>query len=762
MRNYTLLIFLLSTLLLSQIIEIDDCTYSDSKLIPHLGGNLKPEVQPSWNNADYVNLLNELETQMMRWPGAEASNFFDWNKGTTLPCYKWDKGPCFPSDCPQLNDDSVNYCSENDNYSICDTLSAREWHYNNDLVLTNYEDEVCKKVANYTNNFSSHYLDVITNRLDNNLNPLFVINMLNPSYYDVEEAIFDDECNITNEESLKNTIDIQLDSIALAVTDYGIAPEHIYIQLSNEPFMPNHEWIRKTWPTVEDYAQDAIMCAYKIREHSILSEAKIGLGGDVHSNGGCDECTEDPLRCNWNDNLWNYIHNQGESDLFDAITFHKYSGLFNMKIPNFDETNCDVLEGWQNIDIYDSLQFGKFGVSPYTLRDNCIMNYFMKWNVANVQYTMNNWDGGPCWNDDNQAGTNLYEELTGFNNNLDIWMTEYDFGLSGKPYLYDNDPNAGKPYQGTWSHTLHSLYETISYMMKIPNIKILILNNINGFSGNYRLIDTYAHVDEVLGTNACKFHNEDGISSCFEKCSNEFIGLSPKGEAARLLNQLSWRNEEISEINFNNQVNSTLIKRYNTEISWSIHDIYGWKFEPEGDYLLINFSENQYEINLENNTIYEYSIITTDSLFKKNYFHLNPSIDYCADASESYPNCTIDYDGYYQWEFTDYSNVPFPLDEYFSHSSNLIFSHGGLADWDVPTLILPKHSIIQIQKLGSSNDGYGDINLDGNVDILDIVELVSYILGNIDLDDIQLADLNEDSIINIQDVIILINVILNN
>ena len=70
--------------------------------------------------------------------------------------------------------------------------------------------------------------------------------MLNPSYYDVDEAIFDDECNIINEEqALKNTINIQLDSIALAVTNYGIPPNQIYIQLSNEPFMPNHEWIRK-------------------------------------------------------------------------------------------------------------------------------------------------------------------------------------------------------------------------------------------------------------------------------------------------------------------------------------------------------------------------------------------------------------------------------------------------------------------------------------------------------------------------------------
>ena len=762
MRNLIILLLSLPNLFFSQIIQIDDCAFSDPKLIPYLGGNLKPELQPSWNDQEFLNLLDELETQMMRWPGAEASNFFDWNKGTTLPCYKWDKGPCYPSDCPQLDDDSVNYCSENDNYSVCDSLSAREWHYNNNLLLTNDEDNVCKKVSNFTNNFSSHYLDVIHNKLQKNLNPLFVINMLNPSYYDVDEAIFDDECNIINEEqALKNTINIQLDSIALAVTNYGIPPNQIYIQLSNEPFMPNHEWIRNAWPTVEDYAQDAIICAQKIREHSILNEAKIGLGGDVHSNDNCEECTEDPLRCNWNNHLWNYIHTQGESHLFDAVSFHRYSGLFSMKIPNFDETNCEIGEGWQSIDVYDSLQFGKFGVAPYTERDKCIMNYFMKWNVANVQYTMDNWDGGVCWNDDNQNGTNLYEELTGGNDGLDIWMTEYDFGLSGKPYIYSDDvPNSGKPYQGTWSHTLHSLYETISYIMGIPDIKILISNNINGFIGNYRLIDSYAYVNDEDGTNACKFHNEDDISSCFERCSNRFIGLSPKGEAMRLLNQLSWRNNDISSIDFNEQVNSTVIKRYQTEISWSIDDIYGWKFDPEGDYLFINFSENQYEINLENDNIYQYSIITTDSLFKRNYFHLNASIDYCADESETYPNCTLDYDGYYQWEFASESDVPNDLDEYFNHSSNIIFFSGDL-DYS-SMLLLPKHSIIQIKKMGSANDGFGDINLDGNVDVLDVVELVSYILGNIDLEDIQLADLNGDTIINIQDVIILINVILNN
>ena len=58
----------------------------------------------------------------------------------------------------------------------------------------------------------------------------------------------------------------------------------------------------------------------------------------------------------------------------------------------------------------------------------------------------------------------------------------------------------------------------------------------------------------------------------------------------------------------------------------------------------------------------------------------------------------------------------------------------------------------------------GDINEDTLIDILDLVIVMNYILGNTDLSTLQsyASDLNEDGIINVQDIILLVNTIFNN
>ena len=58
----------------------------------------------------------------------------------------------------------------------------------------------------------------------------------------------------------------------------------------------------------------------------------------------------------------------------------------------------------------------------------------------------------------------------------------------------------------------------------------------------------------------------------------------------------------------------------------------------------------------------------------------------------------------------------------------------------------------------------GDANLDEVIDVLDLVVIMNFILGNNELSNIQnyASDINEDQIINIQDIILLINIILNN
>ena len=58
----------------------------------------------------------------------------------------------------------------------------------------------------------------------------------------------------------------------------------------------------------------------------------------------------------------------------------------------------------------------------------------------------------------------------------------------------------------------------------------------------------------------------------------------------------------------------------------------------------------------------------------------------------------------------------------------------------------------------------GDINQDGVIDILDIVSIINFILGQEDFSTAEeiASDLNSDGIINIQDVILIINIVLNN
>lgn len=56
----------------------------------------------------------------------------------------------------------------------------------------------------------------------------------------------------------------------------------------------------------------------------------------------------------------------------------------------------------------------------------------------------------------------------------------------------------------------------------------------------------------------------------------------------------------------------------------------------------------------------------------------------------------------------------------------------------------------------------GDINYDGNVNVVDIVQLVYYVLNNVELNecDFSLSDLNEDGIVNVIDIVTLVSLIL--
>ncbi len=71
--------------------------------------------------------------------------------------------------------------------------------------------------------------------------------------------------------------------------------------------------------------------------------------------------------------------------------------------------------------------------------------------------------------------------------------------------------------------------------------------------------------------------------------------------------------------------------------------------------------------------------------------------------------------------------------------------------------------IYVINELSGFNEGVlGDVNQDGVINILDIINVINFILGGSPTsDEFILSDVNQDNIINILDVVLLVNLIIN-
>ena len=70
---------------------------------------------------------------------------------------------------------------------------------------------------------------------------------------------------------------------------------------------------------------------------------------------------------------------------------------------------------------------------------------------------------------------------------------------------------------------------------------------------------------------------------------------------------------------------------------------------------------------------------------------------------------------------------------------------------------LPMAGYYVFQAIGGTVYDDGDLNMDGTVNILDVVLIVNVVLND---EQNSMADLNNDSIINILDIILLVNIIL--
>ena len=82
-----------------------------------------------------------------------------------------------------------------------------------------------------------------------------------------------------------------------------------------------------------------------------------------------------------------------------------------------------------------------------------------------------------------------------------------------------------------------------------------------------------------------------------------------------------------------------------------------------------------------------------------------------------------------------------------------------------PNPSIPQIALLSIGTTSAEVNYYGDCNLDGSVNISDVVQLVNYILGNGDgsgVFSMLNADVNGDRNVNIVDVVEVVNMILNN
>jgi len=94
----------------------------------------------------------------------------------------------------------------------------------------------------------------------------------------------------------------------------------------------------------------------------------------------------------------------------------------------------------------------------------------------------------------------------------------------------------------------------------------------------------------------------------------------------------------------------------------------------------------------------------------------------------------------------------------FQDNRILEVDYGGMIQWEYNGNFVNVHRAIKYAESYFNSSILGDINQDGDIDILDVVLLLNMILGDIPID--FSADLNLDNLVDILDIVKLINIIL--
>ena len=216
--------------------------------------------------------------------------------------------------------------------------------------------------------------------------------------------------------------------------------------------------------------------------------------------------------------------------------------------------------------------------------------------------------------------------------------------------------------------------------------------------------------------------------------------------------------------------------------TWSGIYVYDTTVQPMvGDELILSASVNEYYSLTQLLDVTSYSVISSGNSFDPILLGAEDIGIECSMSGESYESMLVtladitfdSVDEYGNWTISDMSGSTMVDDYYFDDSlgSWPTLSAGdtydcliGIVSYSYSEFKVYPRNINDFECLSDDCLSNGDVNFDNNTDVLDIVSIVGYILGNNTFTDDQLctSDVNQDENVDVLDIVLVVSTILGN
>ena len=224
------------------------------------------------------------------------------------------------------------------------------------------------------------------------------------------------------------------------------------------------------------------------------------------------------------------------------------------------------------------------------------------------------------------------------------------------------------------------------------------------------------------------------------------------------------------------------IQDADSESLWSGIYVYDTTVQPMvGDELILSASVNEYYSLTQLLDVTSSSVISSGNSLDPILLSAEDIGIECSMSGESYESMLVtladitfdSVDEYGNWTISDMSGSTMVDDYYFDDSlgSWPTLSAGdtydclsGVVSYSYSEFKVYPRNINDFECLSNDCLSDGDVNFDNNTDVLDIVSIVGYILGNNTFTDDQLctSDVNQDENVDVLDIVLVVSTILGN